>query len=152
VAWLSTCIQKVQPELEEAGITGVVSHISFVIKQETTWHWESIAKWQQTGAFVRSAGPVCFHGVTHLSNPVKLWLLQVQWCKLLWCQAHSIPVPSSSHAKTTHTTSDPKTQLETVAKQFCCCNLFFGDSHLLSKVLLQKQLAQEMVLSWLYSN
>ena len=38
VAWLSTCIQKAQPELEEAGITGVVSRISFVSKQETTWH------------------------------------------------------------------------------------------------------------------
>ena len=36
VAWLSTCIQKVQPELEEAGFTGVVSRISFAIKQETT--------------------------------------------------------------------------------------------------------------------
>ena len=26
----------------------------------------------QAGAFVRSAGPVCFHNVTHFSNPIQL--------------------------------------------------------------------------------
>ena len=34
----------------------------------------------------------------------------------------------------------------------CCCgDLLFGDSHPLSKVLLQKRLVQEVVLSWVFS-
>ena len=40
-------------------------------------------------------------------------------------------------------------KLEKMDKRFCCGELFFDDSHLMSRVLLQKRLPQEVVLSWL---
>ena len=39
-------------------------------------------------------------------------------------------------------------KLETLAKRFCCGGFLVDDNHPLSTVLLQKQLAQEVVLSW----
>ena len=70
VAWLSTCIQKAQPELEEAGITDVVSCVSFAASKRQLCI-ESLSQSDSRQEQLSKVPGLCFFcGVTHFSNPV----------------------------------------------------------------------------------